>query len=310
MLFSFSEKIDLFYLGFMWIIIKQIHDFLKKMTEEIILDEIADSEKDSYKVEKSLEHITDIGIKCGILCQLAEYYDALENENTNENTNNYTYKIRHFYSIAMNLKFLPAYFLYSEWLSKRNHKKKMMECLTNAIELYYTNDYYKIEYTVENTHYFESKVTQSLDVLGSYYDSLLYPTEETKNNIIKYYTLAVERGSVNSMFNLGHYYYECNEYEKMLKYYLMAIELGDIDTMYDLSIYYQNIKDYDNMRKYYLMALEETEKPNHAVILVNDGERDFDLFILKDELDKIKNKPIYLIKKLQKISCVKDIMIF
>jgi TPR repeat protein len=274
---------------------------------EIILEEISDLEKDTNKIENSLENITDIGIKCGVLCQLAEYYDL---KHQIKNDFNYKSKIHHFYSIAMGLKCLPAYIMYSEWLSKQNHKRKMIEILEKAIDLYYANDYYKIEDTMKNTEYFESKITKSLHVIGNYYDSLLYPTEETNHNIIKYYTLAIERGSVNSMFNLGHYYYECNEFEKMMKYYLIAIELGDIDTMYDLSIYYQNIKDFDNMRKYYLMALEETEKPDHPGISVNDGEKDFDLFVLKEELDKIENKPYYLLKKLQKISCIKEIMIF
>jgi hypothetical protein len=246
-----------------------------------------------------------------VACQLAEYYDLLLRDRLLENINDYKTKIRYFYEIGMNFKYLPAYIKYSEWLCKRNNKTKMMECLTKAIDLYYANDYYKIENdTPENIYYFESKITKSLDVLGNYYDSLQYPTEETNNNIIRYYTLAIERGSVNAMFNLGHYYYECNNYKEMLKFYLMAIETGDIDTMYDLAIYYQNIKDFDNMRKYYLMALEESEKSDHAVIMVNDGERDFDLFILKDELDKIENKPHYLLKKLQKISCIKEIMIF
>lgn len=278
------------------------------MTKEIILEEIPDSEKDTNHVENSLKQITDIGTKSAIACQLAEYYQNQTNE-----SNAYEYylsKIHPFYSIAMDLKYLPAYFLYSEWLSRRNNKKKMVDILEKAIDLYYADDYYKIEDTSENTHYFESRVTKSLDVLGNYYDSLIHTTEEIKSKIIKYYTLSIERGSVNAMFNLGHYFYECNEFDKMLKFYLMAIELGDIDTMYDLSIYYQNIKDFDNMRKYYLKALEETEKPNHAVITVNDGERDFDLFILKEELDKIENKPIYLLKRLQKISCIKEIMIF
>ena len=280
-------------------------------SEIIILEEISDLEKDSKKIENSLENITDIGIKCGLLCQLAEYYD-LEYQNKNDLCYfKYECKVHYFYSIAMDLKYLPAYFLYGEWLSRRNQKKKMIEILEKAIDLYYMNNYYKIDDdTPENKYECESKVTRVLDVIGNYYDSLVYPTEETKNNIIKYYSLAIDRGSINAMFNLGHYYYECNDYDKMLKYYLMAIELGDIDTMYDLSIYYQSIKDFDNMRKYYLMALEETEKPNHAVIMVNNGERDFDLFVLKEELDKIENKPIYLIKKLQKISCIKDIMIF
>lgn len=283
-----------------------------KMTEEFNYDiqvKIDESEKDSKKMELSLEHITNIGIKCDLACKLAEYYDSLEKY---DYISMYESKIHHFYSIAMNLKYLPAHFKYSEWLSRQNLKRKMAEYLTIAIDLYYANDYYKIENdTVENVYYIETKVTKALDVLGNYYDdSIQYPTEETNNKIIKYYRLAIERGSVNAMFNLGHYYYECNDYIEMLKYYLMAIEIGDIDTMYDLAIYYQSIKDFDNMRKYYLMALEETEKPNHAVIMVNDGEKDFNLFVLKEELDKIENKPVYLIKKLQKISSIKEIMIF
>lgn len=281
------------------------------MTEEVIIisDAIPDSEKDSNILENSLEDITDIGIKCLLACQLAEYYNSFENEHENKNRNES--KIYTFYLIAMSLKYLPAYFQYSEWLCRRNNKKRMVEYLTKAIDLYYANDYYKIEDDIpENIDYLESKVTKTLDVLGNYYDLIQYPTEETNNKIIKYYTLAIERGSVNAMFNLGHYYYECNDYIGMLKYYLMAIDTGDIDTMYDLAIYYQNIKDFDNMRKYYVMALEEIEKPNHAVIMINDGEKDFNLFVLKEELDKIENKPYFLIKKLQKISCTKEMMIF
>ncbi len=44
----------------------------------------------------------------------------------------------------------------------------------------------------------------------------------------------------------------------MKKYYLMAIEKGNVDTMTDLGDYYNYIeKNYDLMKKYYLMAIEK-----------------------------------------------------
>ena len=44
--------------------------------------------------------------------------------------------------------------------------------------------------------------------------------------------------------------------DNMIKYYLMAIELNNSDAMTNLAYYYDEIKDYDNMKKYYLMAIE------------------------------------------------------
>jgi tetratricopeptide (TPR) repeat protein len=185
----------------------------------------------------------------------------------------------------------------------------MSEYFVAAIDLYLNNDFYKYESTDEN-EYIEHLVTKMMEFLGNYYDTMDNETEETKTNTIKYYTLSIERGNVNSMFNLGHFYYECRDIKNMFKYYFMAIELRDIDTMYELAIYYQKKKDFDNMIKYYLMALEETENPNHRDIILNDGEKYFNLFILKEELEKIENKPPYLVKKLQNISVIPHIIVF
>jgi len=264
------------------------------------------------KIERKIEdnemvHVDNI-------CRLAEYHEKRKDE----------YKVNKYYEIAMKQKYLKAFYLYGNWLSKNNKCIKMAECYSKALDLYFNKDYYNFsELKAENIdtkiseiekerqqEYIENIVTKMTELLGIYYDNIYLENAETRKNTIKYYIMAIERGSVNAMYNLGHFYFEINDLENMFKYYLMAVELGDIDTMYELSIYYQKIKDFDNMRKYYLMALEECENPDHKDVVCNNGETDFDLFILKEEMEKIENKPIYLKKKLQKINCIRDIMIY
>jgi hypothetical protein len=218
-------------------------------------------------------------------------------------------KLKKYFELGLEFKCLKCYYLLGNWFNNRRKPTKMSEYFITAIDLYLNNDFYKYE-CIDDDENIELLVTKMMELLGNYYDTIDNETEETKTNTIKYYVLAIERGSVNSMFNLGHYYYECRDITNMFKYYFMAIELRDIDTMYELSIYYQKIKDFDNMRKYYLMALEETANPYHKIIILNDGEKYFNLFVLKEELEKIENKPPYLIKKLQNISVVPDIMVY
>ena len=54
----------------------------------------------------------------------------------------------------------------------------------------------------------------------------------------------------------GLYFEYIGDYEKMQKYYLMAIEKGNIPAMYNLGSYYCEMEDYKNMKKYYSMAIE------------------------------------------------------
>ena len=266
---------------------------------------ISSLEKICEDLEIAIENEIDIKIKCSIACKLAEYYDALCGLLRN---NTYYYKIHKYYLLAIDYKYLLACYMYGEWLNKLVGSSKMCKYFSLAIEMYYNNDYFNLE--DDSNVYVEKKVTKMLEILGNYYDNLIHPTEETNQNIIKYNLLAIERGSINSMFNLGHYYYECNDYDNMFKYYFMAVELRDIDTMFELAIYYQKIKDFDNMIKYYIMALEETKNPDSKGIVVNDGKKYFDLFNLKEELEKIENKSSILIEALQEINCIKQIMVF
>ena len=244
------------------------------------------------------------------ICTVADFYEKNKNET----------KLSKYYLIAIEMKCLKAYYLYGNWLNNHKRPELMTEYFVKAIDLYFLNDYYKSkeeedisetkdEYGKKQT-YTEYIVTKMMELLGIYYDNIMQETEDTKRNALKYYNMAVERGSVNSMYNIGNLYFEINDLENMFKYYGMAVDLGDIDTMYELAIYYQKQKDFDNMRKYYLMALEEYKNPEHKKVLINNGVKDFDIFNLKEELDKIEEKPIFLQTKLQKINCIPDIMIY
>jgi len=256
------------------------------------------------EIERKLENNEVVHIDK--ICKLAEYYKELDKD-----------KVDKYYGIAMEQKYLKAFYLYGNQIKE---DIKRIKCFSKAIDLYLNKDYYDYSSDIDTTlsekekkrqtDYIECIVTKMIESVGIYYDTMYLENEETKKNTFKYYIMAIERGSINSMYNLGHFYFEMNDLENMFKYYFMAVELGDIDTMYELSIYYQKIRDFDNMRKYYLMALETCENPDHKDIIVNNGETDFDLFILKEELDKIEDKPVYLQKKLQKISCIRDIMIY
>ena len=76
-------------------------------------------------------------------------------------------------------------------------------------------------------------------------------------NMIKYHTIAVEKGNSTAMFELGLYYDEQKDYENMKKNYMMAIEQGNTNAMTNLAFYYDEQKDYENMMKYYVMAIKE-----------------------------------------------------
>lgn len=74
-----------------------------------------------------------------------------------------------------------------------------------------------------------------------------------------YYNIAIDKGNINAMVELGEYYqfYEKNKYDLMKQYYLTAINKGNSDAMYNLGIYYEEIeKKYDLMKQYYIMAIQ------------------------------------------------------
>ena len=75
--------------------------------------------------------------------------------------------------------------------------------------------------------------------------------------IVKYYMMAVEKGNSDAMGGIGAYYEHKHNYSEMKKYYTMAIERGNPYAMFQLGCYYNLERDYDNMKRYYLMAIEK-----------------------------------------------------
>ena len=71
----------------------------------------------------------------------------------------------------------------------------------------------------------------------------------------KYYLIALEKGSIEAMFNLGLYYEHCSNHDMMLKYYKMAAEHGESQSMFRIGFHYE-YRDRDMMEKYYEMAIE------------------------------------------------------
>lgn len=91
---------------------------------------------------------------------------------------------------------------------------------------------------------------KSMLKLGYYYQYIYVD----HHLMIKYYTMAIENGSVEAMNRLGYYFYLKKEYDIMKIYYHMAIEKGHILSMHELGYYYEKIKNYELMQHYYLMS--------------------------------------------------------
>jgi TPR repeat protein len=232
------------------------------------------------------------------MCNLAKYY---ESKCCNE-------KIIRYYSLAIELNYLKAYYFYGLWLLKNSDNDSMIELYISAMEIYDSDKYYKtskFNKAISKYHDDENVVTKMLELLAIEYDN-----NKNSELAIKYYKLAMERGSMSAVFNLGQYYYENNNIENMFKYYLYGVELKDVDCMFELSLYYQQVNDFDNMKKYYLMALEEIDNCNYKKTLINDGEKDFNLFKIKEFLDTVEKPCQTVLNKIKNLKSKKEIMIF
>ena len=105
-------------------------------------------------------------------------------------------------------------------------------------------------------------------VVLNYYGFYFLFKEKNYDEVKRYYLMAIEKGSVYAIYNLGNYYRNIEKnYEEMKRYYLMAIEKGDSDAMCNLGCYYDNEKNYEEMKLYYLMAIEK----GHPTAMCNLG---------------------------------------
>lgn len=124
----------------------------------------------------------------------------------------------------------------------------------------------------------------------------IYFQFELKDNVTmrKYYTIAIKKGNINALYNLGSSYRFTNEhlmikcyqkaarhghikamkrladfyqrqrkYVKMIKYYQLAINKDDPYSMLCLGIYYKNSGDYENMKNCFVKAINKGDE--HAM---------------------------------------------
>ena len=100
------------------------------------------------------------------------------------------------------------------------------------------------------------KINESLALNGK---GSLYKRMSDFDNAEKYYQMAIEKGDINAMVNLGILYKnEKKDIAGAEKYYQMAIEKGNARAMVNLGYLYMNEKkDIAGAEKYYQMAIEK-----------------------------------------------------
>ena len=80
--------------------------------------------------------------------------------------------------------------------------------------------------------------------------------------MLKWYTKVIEKNgetSIIAMTNLGNYYDEIGQIDKMLYWYKRAAEKGTIDAMNNLGVYYNKNNQEKEMLYWYKKALEKDE---------------------------------------------------
>ncbi|MDD5133717.1 MAG: hypothetical protein PHO49_04740 [Candidatus Nanoarchaeia archaeon] len=116
--------------------------------------------------------------------------------------------------------------------------------------------------------------------------------------------MAIEKGNIGSMYNLGHYYkFKEINYDLMKKYYLMAINEGSYEAMVDMDSYYnRNSPNNEDMRNYFNSLIKRSMGIEYVDVFNNskniEKNRVVDLFC--SEIDNnnltIKNFEFCLLK--------------
>jgi len=88
---------------------------------------------------------------------------------------------------------------------------------------------------------------------------IAYIHSEAKNyeQAEKYYLLAIKKGNVNAIFNVGLLYDNQGKYELAEKYYLLAIEKDYVNAIFNLGLLYDDQGENELAEKYYLQAIDK-----------------------------------------------------
>jgi tetratricopeptide (TPR) repeat protein len=82
-----------------------------------------------------------------------------------------------------------------------------------------------------------------------------YQQQHDYDNMMKYDSIAIEKGNIMSMLALGCFFKDKHEYDNMLKYFLMGIDKGCRRCSCHLGTYYYKIENFDAAIKYYLISI-------------------------------------------------------
>jgi TPR repeat protein len=113
------------------------------------------------------------------------------------------------------------------------------------------------------------------------FDIALFYQSEIKDidNAEKFYKIAVENGHVSAMNNLGLLYLnERKDVDGAQKYLKLAIMKGNVDAINNLgTLYVKELEDYENGEKYYLMAVKRGEvyAMYNLALLYDSKKKDF-----------------------------------
>ncbi|HUN17410.1 MAG TPA: tetratricopeptide repeat protein [Saprospiraceae bacterium] len=94
--------------------------------------------------------------------------------------------------------------------------------------------------------------------INSLYDlALLYHDTSRKVDAEKYYLLAIDKGYNEALNNLGFLYHEDGRVSEAEKYYLLATEKGNVNALFNLANLYREIGRAVKAEKYYQIAIEK-----------------------------------------------------
>ena len=143
-----------------------------------------------------------------------------------------------------------------------------IKVLNNKVLFYYAN---LTKNKDEAIKYYKMAIEKgNVDAMNNY---AILIENENKDEASKYYKMAIEKQYVRSMYNYAILIQNENK-DEAIKYYKMAIEKGDIGSMNNYAILIEN-ENKDEAIKYYKMAIEKGSgyaMYNYACIIQNENK--------------------------------------
>ncbi|MCP9768385.1 ArsR family transcriptional regulator [Lacihabitans sp. LS3-19] len=118
----------------------------------------------------------------------------------------------------------------------------------------------KILKLIQNKDYENAiKITEAIeneeDGVKYFILAILCKSKGNNKDAENYYLEAINKGHINSLFNLANLYDEQGKNEDAEKYYLKAINKGHISALFNLALHYKNQGKNEEAEKYYLEAI-------------------------------------------------------